>query len=251
MSERVSVRTAKPQPTAPGGLAAKAAPALRVKGLRRAFTTAAGELEVLRGVDVDVRPGEVVGLVGPSGSGKSSLLHAAGLLEKPTAGEVWINGRSCLGLSDLQRTRIRREHVGFVYQFHHLLPEFTARENVAMPQLMTGKRHKAALEEADRLLALMGLAARTTHQPGQLSGGEQQRVAIARAIANGPRLVLADEPTGNLDPVTSGAVFQSLFELARVEKVAVLVATHNFELTKFMDRVWALRDGRLEAWSGA
>jgi len=222
------------------------APVIAVKGLVRSYMSGDRTLEVLKGVDLDVGAGEVVGLVGPSGSGKSSLLHAAGLLEKPTAGEVWIDGRECLSLSDRERTKIRGAKIGFVYQFHHLLPEFTALDNVALPRLIAGDSRKNARAEAERLLTVMGLAERMLHQPAQMSGGEQQRVAIARAIANKPRVLLADEPTGNLDPRTSGAVFQALFELVRMEGIAALVVTHNLELTSYMDRVFGLKDGLLE-----
>ncbi|MGF1464283.1 MAG: ABC transporter ATP-binding protein [Maricaulaceae bacterium] len=219
---------------------------LAVEGLVRRYRTGADAwLEVLRGADISIAAGEMVGLVGPSGSGKSSLLHAAGLLERPDAGEVWIDGRACLGLKDAERTRIRRRRIGFVYQFHHLLAEFSALDNVAMPRLIAGDSRRAAREAAARLLSLMGLEDRLSHQPAQLSGGEQQRVAIARALVNRPSVLLADEPTGNLDPATSGAVFQKLFDVARLEGVGALVATHNFELAGHMDRVLALKDGRL------
>src|SRR5690606_25824752 len=170
----------------------------------------AGPLEVLKGADLDVHPGEIVGLIGPSGSGKSSLLHAAGLLEHPDAGRIVIQGRDCSDLGDRARTRVRLGTIGFVYQFHHLLPEFTALDNVALPQMIAGAPRKAARERAQSLLADLGLAARVEHQPAQMSGGEQQRVAIARALANKPALLLADEPTGNLDPATSQAVFDNL-----------------------------------------
>ena len=200
-------------------------------------------LHVMMGADIDIYPGEMVGLIGPSGSGKSTLLHAAGLLEKPNAGEVFINGRECLKLPDDQRTAIRRETIGVVYQFHHLQKEFSALDNVAIPQMISGKSHRAAEAEAARLLGIMGLSQRAHHKPSQMSGGEQQRVAIARAISNKPQVLLADEPTGNLDPTTSGNVFQSLFDLTRLEGVSALVATHNMELTKYMDRVLTVRDG--------
>jgi lipoprotein-releasing system ATP-binding protein len=216
-----------------------------VRGLRRVYTTGQGPLEVLRGADLEVAPGEVVGLVGPSGSGKSSLLHAAGLLEHPTAGEILIEGRECGALSDRARTRIRLETIGFVYQFHHLLPEFSALDNVAMPVLMAGGSRRTAVGRARELLVQLGLGERLDHQPAQLSGGEQQRVAVARALANRPRLLLADEPTGNLDPATSQAVFANLHDLVRDTGVAALIATHNLEMVRHMDRVLALRDGRL------
>jgi lipoprotein-releasing system ATP-binding protein len=227
--------------------AATAAPVLRLAGLQRRFKTGETELIVLDGVDLDIYPGEVVGLVGPSGSGKSSLLHAAGLLERPTGGEVIISGVSAWPLNDDRRTAIRRNHIGFVYQFHQLLPEFDALYNVALPALIAGSRRRNALAEAERLLGLMGLSQRTRHTPSQLSGGEQQRVAIARAMVNKPSLILADEPTGNLDPDTSTQVFAALSELVRREGAAALIATHNFELAKYMDRVVALEHARLVA----
>jgi len=221
-------------------------PVLSIRGLERTYVTGAGPLTVLRGVDLDVAPGEIVGLVGPSGSGKSSLLHAAGLLEHPNAGRIVIEGRDCTDLSDRARTRVRLATIGFVYQFHHLLPEFSALDNVALPLMIAGASRKAARARAAALLSDLGLAERVEHQPAQLSGGEQQRVAIARALSNSPRLLLADEPTGNLDPGTSGSVFESLYALAREEGVAAVVATHNFELARHMDRVYALKDGHLE-----
>jgi len=188
----------------------------------------------------------VVGLIGPSGSGKSSLLHSAGLLEHPDGGVVVLEGRDCTKLSEGVRTRIRLGTVGFVYQFHHLLPEFSALENVAMPLAIAGKSRREAEGRAKELLEGLGLGHRLNHQPAQMSGGEQQRVAIARALANRPKLLLADEPTGNLDPATSAAVFQSLYQVARQEGVAALIATHNMELARYMDRVMALKDGHLE-----
>jgi lipoprotein-releasing system ATP-binding protein len=224
-------------------------PVLVVRGLRRSYKTGEKTLEVLKGVDLEVRPGEMVGLVGPSGSGKSSLLHAAGLLEHPDDGTIIIDGENCSDMGDGARTRIRLREIGFVYQFHHLLPELSALDNVSLP-LMIGGRAKAEAERRARdLLGAFGLAERLSHQPAKLSGGEQQRVAVARALANSPRLLLCDEPTGNLDPVTSKAVFQALHDQARQRGVAALVATHNLELTTFMDRVLALKDGRLEAQS--
>ncbi|HEX7886692.1 MAG TPA: ABC transporter ATP-binding protein, partial [Phenylobacterium sp.] len=179
-------------------------PVLSIRGLERTYVTVAGALPVLRGVDLDVRPGEIVGLIGPSGSGKSSLLHAAGLLEHPDGGRISIEGTDCSNLGERERTRVRLATIGFVYQFHHLLPEFSAQDNVALPMMIAGVERKAAGERAKALLSQLGLGNRTHHQPAQLSGGEQQRVAIARALANSPRLLLADEPTGNLDPTTSG-----------------------------------------------
>ncbi|THD59752.1 ABC transporter ATP-binding protein [Phenylobacterium sp.] len=221
-------------------------PVLTIRGLERSYVTGAGALTVLRGVDLDVQPGEIVGLIGPSGSGKSSLLHAAGLLEHPNAGRITIEGRDCSDLPDRDRTRVRLATIGFVYQFHHLLPEFTALDNVALPLMIAGVARAQAQTRAGQLLSELGLAERTHHQPAQMSGGEQQRVAVARALANSPRLLLADEPTGNLDPHTSTAVFENLYQLARRTGVAALVATHNLELARHMDRVFALRDGHLE-----
>ena len=221
-------------------------PVLRLRGVARSYDSGERRLDVLRGVDLDVHAGEVVGLIGPSGSGKSSLLHAAGLLERPTGGQVIVEGRDCSKLSDRARTRVRLGLIGFVYQFHHLLAEFSALDNVALPQMIAGLSREAARRRAGALLSQLGLAERLNHQPGQLSGGEQQRVAIARALANAPRVVLADEPTGNLDPHTSSAVFRNLFEVARKTGVAVVIATHNMELAHHMDRVFALREGRLE-----
>jgi lipoprotein-releasing system ATP-binding protein len=221
-------------------------PILSIRGLERTYVTAAGGLPVLRGVDLDVQPGEIVGLIGPSGSGKSSLLHAAGLLEHPNAGRITILGRDCSDMNDRDRSRVRLGAIGFVYQFHHLLPEFSALDNVALPLMIAGVQRAKAQGRAKEILAELGLAERVQHQPAQMSGGEQQRVAVARALANAPRLLLADEPTGNLDPHTSDAVFQSLYGLAKRTGVAALIATHNLDLARHMDRVFALRDGHLE-----
>jgi len=221
-------------------------PVLSVRGLTRTYDTATGGLTVLKGVDLDVRPGEVVGLIGPSGSGKSSLLHAAGLLERPTSGEIRIDGEDVGMLDERARTHIRLARIGFVYQFHHLLPEFDARDNVALPLRIAGVKQPEARARAAEVLSALGLGERLTHQPAQMSGGEQQRVAVARALANRPRLLLADEPTGNLDPATSRTVFEALHDLVKKTGVAALIATHNMELAGHMDRVFALKDGHLE-----
>ncbi len=218
---------------------------LELRDIVRQYKSEAGILRVLEGANLTLNPGELVGLIGPSGSGKSTLLHTAGLLEKPEGGQVFLEGEDCLSLNDDGRTRLRREKLGFVYQFHHLLPEFNARDNVAMPLMVGGMSRNKAREKADVILGDMGLSERLTHQPGQMSGGEQQRVAIARALVNDPRLVIADEPTGNLDPATTQRVFESLIRMAKSEGAAVLVATHNMALTQHMDRVLTLKDGKL------
>ncbi|WP_203075013.1 ABC transporter ATP-binding protein [Falsiroseomonas ponticola] len=221
-------------------------PALRLAGVVRRFRTEAGELPVLTGADLSLVPGEIVALVAPSGTGKSTLLHLAGLLEKPDGGEVFFNGQAAGTLSDDARTAIRRQGIGFVYQFHHLLPEFSAAENIILPQLAAGTPRRAATERAHALLARFGLAKREDHRPGKLSGGEQQRVAIARALANHPRVLLADEPTGNLDVETADRVFHELLDAVRTEGMAALIATHNPDLAARMDRVVTLRGGKIE-----
>jgi len=221
-------------------------PVLSVRGVTRTYDTATGGLTVLKGVDLDIMPGEIVGLIGPSGSGKSSLLHAAGLLERPTSGEILIDGRDVGDLPERARTHIRLASIGFVYQFHHLLAEFDARDNVALPLRIAGVGQVEARARAAEVLTALGLGERLTHQPAQMSGGEQQRVAVARALANRPRLLLADEPTGNLDPATSQTVFEALHRLVKDTGVAALIATHNMELAGHMDRVFALKDGHLE-----
>ena len=224
---------------------------LELRDIDRHYKSEAGVLRVLEGAELVLNPGELVGLIGPSGSGKSTLLHTAGLLEKPEGGNVFLEGEDCMALNDKGRTRLRREKLGFVYQFHHLLPEFNARDNVAMPLMVGGMPRRKAREKADALLSEMGLSERLKHQPGQMSGGEQQRVAIARALVNDPRLVIADEPTGNLDPATTERVFESLIRMARNEGAAVLVATHNMALTQHMDRVLTLKDGKLTDFQAA
>jgi lipoprotein-releasing system ATP-binding protein len=218
---------------------------LRLESVSRRYKEGEGQLEVFSDLNMVLQAGEVVALVGQSGAGKSSLLHMAGLLEAPSAGEIYVAGRAVSRLSEQERTRIRRDMIGFVYQAHHLLPEFDALENVVLPQMIAGISRSEAKEEAKRLLTALGLGARLTHRPAQLSGGEQQRVAIARALANKPKILLADEPTGNLDPKTAGGVFDALIEIARAQGLAALVATHNFSLAARMDRALLLDQGRL------
>ncbi|TDH63892.1 ABC transporter ATP-binding protein [Dankookia rubra] len=220
-------------------------PALRLAAVERRYRTEAGELPVLRGAELALQAGEIVALVAPSGTGKSTLLHLAGLLERPDAGEVFVGGHAAGTLSDADRTAIRRTTIGFVYQFHHLLPEFTAEENVVLPQLAAGTARGAARGRARALLGSFGLTGREDHRPGRLSGGEQQRVAIARALANAPRILLADEPTGNLDVGTAGLVFEELLAAVRGQGLAALIATHNPDLAARMDRVVTLREGRV------
>ena len=222
-----------------------AAPVLALTGIRRRFQQGQSVLDVLQGIDLSLPPGTTAALIGPSGTGKSTLLHIAGLLERPTAGEVAIDGRACGGLGDAERTRLRRERVGFVYQFHHLLADFTALENVAMPLLIAGRSRKEAEERAAALLERLGLAQRLSHRPARLSGGEQQRVAIARALANRPGLILADEPTGNLDPRTAEDVFALLIGIVRDTGIAALIATHNPDLAARLDVTLRLAGGRL------
>jgi lipoprotein-releasing system ATP-binding protein len=216
---------------------------LVLTGISRVFRSGEIDLPILRGADLAVRAGEIVALVAPSGTGKSTLLHLAGLLERPDAGSVRIEGRETGSLSDNDRTALRRDQIGFVYQFHHLLGEFTAEENVVLPQMIAGTARRAALARARALLTSFGLQNRARHLPGKLSGGEQQRVAIARALANAPRLLLADEPTGNLDSATAAAVFGELLRIVREQGVGALIATHNADLAARMDRMVTLRDG--------
>ncbi len=219
---------------------------LAISGVTRTFTQAGRPLEILKGVSLSLNAGEMVGLLGPSGSGKSTLLHIAGLLERPNAGEVKINGRASGALSSHERTLVRRHEIGFVYQFHHLLGEFTALENVMMPMRIAGFSKAKASSRARTLLKNVGLAERETHLPSQLSGGEQQRVAIARAMANKPKLILADEPTGNLDEATAGRVMGALVKTIRDEGMAALIATHNRDVAARLDRCVGLHDGKLK-----
>lgn len=218
---------------------------LCVTGLKRAFTQGDQVIHVLRGVDLTITPGEIVALLGPSGSGKSTLLQAVGLLEGGFEGSIRIAGEEVSQLNAAGRTRVRRQTIGFVYQFHHLLPDFNAGENVLLPQLIFGTDRHTAEARAATLLGALGLLARTTHRPSQLSGGEQQRVAVARALANKPALVLADEPTGNLDEATADIVFAEFLKLVRDEGSSALVATHNERIAAKMDRVVRLHDGHL------
>lgn len=220
-------------------------PVLELRDITRSFREGEGALRILRGASLQIRPGEIVALIGPSGAGKSTLLHIAGLLERPDAGMVLMGGIDCVDLPDRDRTYLRRSELGFVYQAHNLLPEFNALENVAMPELIAGTPKQEAYAEATRLLTLLGLGERLLHRPTELSGGEQQRVAIARALANHPRVLLADEPTGNLDPKTSKLVFDELISLVRREGLAALIATHNLDLAAKMDRALVLHEGRL------
>jgi lipoprotein-releasing system ATP-binding protein len=222
-------------------------PALELHHVARSYSEAENRLDVFLDVSIKVHAGEIVALVGQSGSGKSSLLHIAGLLEAPTAGEVYVAGQNCTALDDASRTRIRRIGIGFVYQFHHLLPEFSALENVMMPQLIAGAEKPAARGRAQQLLDRFGLAKRAEHRPAELSGGEQQRVAIARALANRPLLLLADEPTGNLDPKTSDQVHAEFLRVIAEEGVGALVATHNIVLARRMTRLVKLENGVLSS----
>ncbi|HEY5710283.1 MAG TPA: ABC transporter ATP-binding protein [Allosphingosinicella sp.] len=219
---------------------------LEVTGLKRSFVQAGVRIDVLRGVDLHVAQGEIVALLGPSGSGKSTLLQAVGLLEGGFEGSIQIKGEEASRLDDSGRTRVRRDLLGFVYQFHHLLPDFSAYENVVIPQLIHGASRAEAKERAETLLGTLGLAERLTHRPSKLSGGEQQRVAVARALANRPALVLADEPTGNLDEATADVVFAEFLRLVRDEGSAALVATHNERIAAKMDRVLRLHEGVIE-----
>src|SRR6202007_1337033 len=220
-------------------------PALELRGVRRIFKQAATELVVLSGIDFVLEPGEIVALVGPSGAGKSTMLHVAGLLERPDGGAVLIGGEDCARLNDERRTLLRRSEIGFVYQFHHLLPEFSALENVMLPQMIAAVPRRQAREKAAGLLDRVGLAPRAGHRPARLSGGEQQRVAIARALANDPKILLGDEPTGNLDHATGESVLETLLDLVRNSGLSALIATHNLDLARRLDRIVALEDGRL------
>ncbi|MBY0612643.1 MAG: ABC transporter ATP-binding protein [Beijerinckiaceae bacterium] len=233
------------KPVTPAPKAAPVTPALKLVGVDRFYGQGDQQLQVLRGADFALLPGQSVALIAPSGAGKSTLLHLAGLLEKPTAGEIYVGSTPTSTMDDGERTALRRTDIGFVYQFHHLLPEFSALENVMMPQLVRGLAKSMARERSTELLTYLGLKSRLSHRPGELSGGEQQRVAIARAVANGPRLLLADEPTGNLDPKTADHVFATLASLVRASHLAALIATHNLDLASRMDRRVTLIEGRV------
>ena len=221
-------------------------PALHLNNLSRRYGDGEATVVVLAGAELALWPGESVALVAPSGAGKSTLLHIAGLLETPDTGEVYVAGQSTSQMSDNARTALRRSHIGFVYQFHHLLPEFSAQDNIVLPQMIAGLSRAEAGARAMELLSFLGLQPRAHHRPSELSGGEQQRVAIARALANAPRVLLADEPTGNLDPKTADHVFSTLTSLVKASRVAALIATHNRELAARMDRRVTIRDGRVE-----
>jgi lipoprotein-releasing system ATP-binding protein len=220
-------------------------PALYCQNLSQRYGAGETAVEVLRGAELTLWPGEAVALVAPSGAGKSTLLHLAGLLETPSSGEVYVAGQATSAMNDASRTALRRSHIGFVYQFHHLLPEFSAEENIVLPQMIAGLPRTEAATRARELLSFLGLDARAHHRPAELSGGEQQRVAIARALANAPRLLLADEPTGNLDPRTADHVFATLASLVKASRVAALIATHNMEIAARMDRRVTIREGRV------
>ncbi len=221
------------------------APVIELKNVYRSFKQGTQNLQVLRGVELEIEKGEIVALVGPSGSGKSTMLQIAGLLEKPTKGDIYLDGQNCSKLGDTMRTLLRRDYLGFVYQYHNLLADFDAVENVMIPQLIAGVKTKEAEERAKWLLKKMGLDKRFKHRPAEMSGGEQQRVAIARALANAPKLLLADEPTGNLDPKTSETVFAALLAVVKETGLSALIATHNFELADRMDRKVKLDGGKL------
>jgi len=218
---------------------------MKLVGISKSFVQGSTKLEVLKDIDFDIMPNEIVALIGPSGSGKSTLLQIAGLLEKPDSGEIYLDGGQCMDFDDALRTELRRDYLGFVYQYHNLLPDFSAVENVILPQLIKGTKYSAAKEKAEWLLDRLGLAERLKHRPAEMSGGEQQRVAIARAIANTPKLLLADEPTGNLDPQTSEQVFGELLSIVKETGLSALIATHNMDLAKRMDRKVQLKDGHL------
>ena len=220
-------------------------PVIEISQLSQYFRQGQSRLEILKDVSLKITAGEMVGLVGPSGSGKSTLLHLVGLLDRPSGGKITYMGQDCELMTDRQRTKLRLHEIGFIYQFHHLLPEFSALENIIMPQLIAGLTKTEAADRANQLLDMVGLSERGDHKAGQLSGGEKQRVAIVRSIANVPRLVLADEPTGNLDPLTSAQVFEQLRSVIKGGKLSALIATHNHELAEKLDRIFKIEEGSL------
>ena len=221
-------------------------PVLELASIKKSFSKgSSNKIEVLKGVNLQLFPGEIVALVAPSGAGKSTLLQIAGLLDKPLSGKIFIDGQEIQNKNDNQLTMIRRREIGFVYQFHHLLPEFSSRENIDLPQLANGFPSKDAQRRSNELLDLVNLANRSNHRPAELSGGEQQRIAICRALANKPKIILADEPTGNLDQNTTLSVFESLLKIVKKTNLAALIATHNLDLAKRMDRVVELIDGKI------
>src|SRR6516165_9643822 len=253
MDEKTSIMESTPAPGAPAAPAAshpaasvaggEPRPLLFLHAISRRFGQGDGKLDILKSAELAVWPGQSVALIAPSGAGKSTLLHIAGLLEQPSSGEVYIDSVATSDLTDLERTRIRRSDIGFVYQFHHLLPEFSAVENVMLPQMIRGLKRSEARTRASELLSYLGLKDRLEHRPAELSGGEQQRVAIARAVANAPRILLADEPTGNLDQRTSERVFATMSQLVRASGLAAIIATHNLDIAAQMDRRVTIRDG--------
>src|SRR6476659_8993871 len=245
MDEKTAIMEPAPSTAAAPAASDEKRPLLFLHAISRRFRQGDNTLDILKSAELAVWPGQSVALIAPSGAGKSTLLHIAGLLEQPDAGEVYIDSVATSNLADLERTRIRRDDIGFVYQFHHLLPEFSAVENVMLPQMIRGLKKSEARTRASELLSYLGLKDRLEHRPAELSGGEQQRVAIARAVANAPRILLADEPTGNLDPRTAGHVFQALGQLVRASGLAAVIATHNMELAQRLDRRVTLQDGRV------
>jgi lipoprotein-releasing system ATP-binding protein len=245
MDEKTAIMEPAPSTAAAPAASDEKRPLLFLHAISRRFRQGDNTLDILKSAELAVWPGQSVALIAPSGAGKSTLLHVAGLLEQPDAGEVYIDSVATSNLADLERTRIRRDDIGFVYQFHHLLPEFSAVENVMLPQMIRGLSKVEANTRADELLTYLGLGQRLLHRPAELSGGEQQRVAIARAVANAPRILLADEPTGNLDPRTSEQVFGALSQLVRASGLAAIIATHNRDIAARMDRRVTLKDGQV------
>jgi lipoprotein-releasing system ATP-binding protein len=243
MDEKTAIMESAPSPAAAPAAGDEPRPLLFLRAISRRFRQGDSTLDILKSAELALWPGQSVALIAPSGAGKSTLLHIAGLLEQPDSGEVYVDSVATSGLSDMQRTRMRRSDIGFVYQFHHLLPEFSAVENVMLPQMIRGLKRSEAHTRAAELLSYLGLKDRLTHRPAELSGGEQQRVALARAVANAPRILLADEPTGNLDQRTSERVFATLSQLVRASGLATIIATHNLDIAAQMDRRVTIREG--------